>query len=128
MTMGCYDREGEPIEDTMEWARLMEDLEYKILAQHKVGRGPQGVKFLSTVWLGLNHNFQNAGPPLIFETMLFTHGAWHTLLQYRYATEEEALATHEILRLTYRYNRKQRRRFIRFMIGGARKKHASQKT
>lgn len=47
---------------------------------------------VSTVWLGIDHNFSGDGPPLIFETMVF--GGGNDGAQYRYATEAEALAGH----------------------------------
>lgn len=48
---------------------------------------------LSTVWLGLDHNFGGEGPPLIFETMLFMKSNKNDL-QWRYSTEEEAKEGH----------------------------------
>ena len=48
---------------------------------------------VSTVWLGLDHNFMPGSPPAIFETMVF--GGKHDMWQDRYATKEAALAGHE---------------------------------
>ena len=59
-----YDKEGKSIE-LMEWGRLSEDKEYKIIKQENIGK-----YWISTVWLGLGHNFDD-GVPLIFETMVF---------------------------------------------------------
>jgi len=132
-----YDRQGFPIPaeadetstepgwmmPTLQWAKLKEDQEYSRVAWDDL---PDG-SYLSTVWLGLDHN-HGCGPPLIFETMRF-HGdvsesqwtmggrvstfAYHKSLdfpdifdpdgettdQLRYMTEEEALAAHhEIVR------------------------------
>ena len=51
--------------------------------------------WVSTVWLGLDHNMSDVGPPLIFETMLFaTCGEWSDLDQDRYSTEAEAIEGH----------------------------------
>jgi hypothetical protein len=60
-----FDRRGRPI-GPAEWARKHADREYSVVAQHWV-RG----WMVSTVWLGLNHNFTRQGPPIIFETMIF---------------------------------------------------------
>jgi hypothetical protein len=49
---------------------------------------------VSTVWLGLNHNYIG-GPPLIFETMLFGPKSLDTLDMDRYATEAQAIAGHK---------------------------------
>jgi len=62
-----------------------------------------GPYWVSTVWLGLNHNYTMRGAPLIFETMVFASAQrddpdWPGLTDFdcrRYATEEEALAGHE---------------------------------
>jgi hypothetical protein len=50
---------------------------------------------ISTVWLGLNHNFSGLGPPLIFETMLFGLDEEVDEYQWRYSTKEAALAGHD---------------------------------
>ena len=47
---------------------------------------------VSTVFLGIDHNFRLNGPPLLFETMIF--GGPHDQYQDRYATKDEALAGH----------------------------------
>ena len=65
-----FDRQGQPME-MMEWARAFGDHEGRIVGQHWV-RG----WMVSTVWLGINHNFNpfSQGPPLIFGTMIFPPG------------------------------------------------------
>lgn len=47
---------------------------------------------ISTVFLGLDHQWEN-GPPLIFETMIF--GGEHDQYQDRYSTWEEAETGHK---------------------------------
>ena len=59
----CYNREGEPISHA-EWSQKLGDYEYQVVKQDTLDNGLH----VSTVWLGLNHNFAE-GPPLIFETM-----------------------------------------------------------
>jgi len=54
---------------------------------------PNG-RWVSTVWLGLDHCFGD-GPPVIFETMVFTtKESLDDLDCKRYSTEAEALAGH----------------------------------
>ena len=54
---------------------------------------PDG-KVVSTVWLGLDHQFGD-GPPLIFETMVFpSNEDFGDLDSRRYSTEQEAVAGH----------------------------------
>jgi len=48
---------------------------------------------VSTVFLGIDHNFSGEGPPLLYETMVFG-GDLHEGCN-RYSTREEALAGHE---------------------------------
>lgn len=83
-----YDRKGQPI--TLErYAELMHDLSYRRVAEDRIGH-----VWVSTVWLGVNHQFIPGGPPLIFETMIF--GGPQDEDCWRYSTEEEALAGHRL--------------------------------
>jgi hypothetical protein len=51
---------------------------------------------ISTVWLGINHQFWQKGPPLIFETMVFKGEEREALDDFtkHYSTEEEAEEGH----------------------------------
>ena len=66
--VGYFDRQGNRI--TMDgYAELIRDPEYKRVAQTYIGRFR-----VSTVWLGFNHRiaiYDDSGPPLIFESMVF---------------------------------------------------------
>jgi hypothetical protein len=89
-----YDRDGQPL--TFEqWIRCGID---KRVALDDL---PNGYR-VSTVWLGLDHRFGDAGPPLIFESMVFvgdssTNDDGDDLDCWRYSTEAEARAGHELL-------------------------------
>ena len=92
--MGKYDRQGNPMTDVMEWGKLFEAPEYKRVAETTLSDG----KWVSTVWLGLDHRYDGDGPPLIFETMVFpSHGKYVELDMDRYSTEEEAITGHEVM-------------------------------
>lgn len=82
------DDDGQPrrIDDALEWARKFDD-EMKIIKHDHVGE-----ILVSTVFLGLDHNFGGKGPPVLFETMVF--GGPLDEEQERYCTREEALAGH----------------------------------
>lgn len=88
-----YDRDGTPI--TYEhFSTLLGDSEeareYKRVAKDEFAL--DGVEIMvSTVWLGLNHNWDD-GPPLIFETMVF---GTSEELQWRYSHEGTALKGHQ---------------------------------
>ncbi len=106
LELSYSDRQGFPLPH-LDWARLLEDPEYKLVARDEL---PDG-SLLSTVWLGLDHAL--SGRPLFFETMRFARARGHpsretidfpdpetgeAITQLRYGSEEEALAAHhEIL-------------------------------
>jgi len=78
-----------PVADVLEWGRWFEDFENRRVAKTEVG----GIE-ISTVFLGINHNF-GSGRPLWFETMVFG-GALDQEMD-RYTTLEEAVLGHERL-------------------------------
>lgn len=89
-----FDRQGNAI-SLKQWGELMEtDPDYKIVKQEEY----KGY-YVSTVWLGIDHNFARFTdptlPPHIFETMIFKDNWWTLDYQERYSTEAEALAGHE---------------------------------
>lgn len=106
------------------WRAAFEDSAYRRIGFARVGWGP-GKKYVSTVWLGLNHNFAHTGIPVIFESMVFQQGGrrrpglGHAVTQVRYAFKEEAAEGHQQLVMFYTYNRAQRRRFGRRPVQGA---------
>lgn len=93
-----YDKHGEPISLRV-WAELCEDREYARVAETWIGK----VR-ISTVWLGINHNFL-WGPPMVFETMVFDHNQEYDdhrgnrvapdIEMTRYTTLEAAQRGHE---------------------------------
>lgn len=70
----------------LEWAQAYEGMEGRIVQKTNVGNAE-----ISTVFLGLNHNF-GQGPPAIFESMVF--GGQFDDEQCRYATWDEAVTGH----------------------------------
>ena len=81
-----YNKQGKEI-DTKTWANLFEDNDYKIIKQDKLDNG----KFVSTVWLGLDHSFES-DIKLIFETMVFHPDEIDV---ERYSTLEDAVKGHK---------------------------------
>jgi hypothetical protein len=87
-----YDRLGNPI--SMErWGILHADYDYLVIAKDVLVINELPVE-ISTVWLGIDHNFGRP-PPLIFETMVFGPGTPSDLYQDRYSTEEQARQGHQ---------------------------------
>jgi len=90
-TWSCHwilDEHGEPIEveDVIEWARWFES------ANRHLARDVIGDVLVSTIFLGIDHNLVGAGPPLLWETMIF--GGPHDQYQERYSSRASALAGH----------------------------------
>lgn len=97
-----YNRKGQPI-GLMEWLHLSEDVDYKRVVRSNVGPD----MLVSTVWLGIDHNYSIVGPPIIFETMVFRRvphpkrdkfghlHEWDGDEQDRWSTETEAIRGHE---------------------------------
>jgi hypothetical protein len=73
--------------ELLEWAAAFEKG-----ADRRVGLWWRGPFLVSTVFLGLNHNWGD-GPPLLFETMIFFLGA-SVDYQERCATWDQAEAMH----------------------------------
>jgi hypothetical protein len=104
----------------MEWARFFERFDRRI-AKSKI----HGVE-VSTVFLGLDHNWSGQGPPIVFETMVF--GGELDEEMWRYATYAEAEAGHlAACELVRRAGRKptaaQRRAVTRAKLAELRTKH-----
>jgi hypothetical protein len=74
--------------DLMTWAEWFENGENRRVAFDEM---PDG-SVVSTVFLGIDHNFSLEGPPILFETMIL--GGPHDQYQDRYATKDEAIAGH----------------------------------
>lgn len=72
----------------LEWAEWFENFELRNIAQTEM---PEGVR-VSTVFLGIDHNFLGEGPPLLFETMVF---GLDEEICHRSATLDEAKRIHE---------------------------------
>lgn len=61
------DEHGNPkLSDIWGWAKMFEDTKSRTVKQEHIG----GL-LISTVFLGLNHNFTGSGPPVLWETMVF---------------------------------------------------------
>lgn len=89
-----------PEEDTIKWAIWLAS------NNRCVGRTKIGDTDVSTVFLGLDHNYRHGAPPILFETMIFRdtpkgkfkrketglNGSDH--YQIRYCTWDKALKGH----------------------------------
>lgn len=67
MSTGIYKLDGKiPIPGTLDdWRKLIDT------GAHILWQDPVGDLLVSTVFLGIDHNFGPPGPPVLFETMIF---------------------------------------------------------
>jgi hypothetical protein len=88
-----FNKEGEPISQEG-WEAVM-FTDYQIVRKTSIWDALfTPIIEVSTVWLGMKHNWSGEGPPIIFETMVFGSKEFEDY-QWRYATEAEAIAGHE---------------------------------
>lgn len=90
------DDRGEPlaIDDLMAWADWFEHSgRERVLAQDRDEAPGAPDVTVSTVFLGLNHQWWEDGPPILWETMIL--GGIHNGYQARYTSREEALVGHQ---------------------------------
>ncbi len=87
------------VEDVIEWSKWFERAnEDRIIAQtniHAPGNLKEREAFVSTVFLGINHNF-TGGPPVLFETLIEFANDNSGDIADRYKTVEDAKIGHEI--------------------------------
>ena len=79
-----------PCHDLMAWGQWLQSAPNRVVARTMVREGVE----VSTVFLGLDHQFSN-GAPLLFETMVFRNGDGQDM--DRYSTWDEAVAGHEAM-------------------------------
>jgi hypothetical protein len=90
-----FDRQGQPI-DSEAANRLLGDIAYSRVARTEITSSSDPIVKIevSTVWLGVNYNFTEDGPPIIFETMVFGGDEDQDHMMWRWSTEAEARAGH----------------------------------
>ena len=75
-----------PVDDLSDWARR-----FRITDRH-VAQTDVGPSHVSTVFLGIDHNFGDDGPPVLFETLVFDGPLAGEMT--RYCTWADAAAGH----------------------------------
>lgn len=90
------DEFGNPVEesDILKWGKwFSENNERRVIRKTKIDNGNIVV---STVFLGINHNFRD-GEPLIFETMVFCINELNPMHNYqlRYSDKVSAVSGHK---------------------------------
>ena len=85
------DASGEPVPepDLIKWGHWFEDPRHRIVARDQLG--PLTV---STVFLGVDHNFLPDGPPILWETMVFDADRRDLHMDRCAGSREQAIAMH----------------------------------
>lgn len=88
-----YILEGKEIKEAtlMEWAKSMENHDSRRVDETTTDKGR-----VSTVFLGLDHSFEEGADPILFETMVF--GGEMNEEMERCCTYDEAVKMHEEMR------------------------------
>ena len=80
--------------DILTWGKWFEEAQKT--GRRNVGKDEVDNKYrVSTVFLGLDHNFGNGGPPVLWETMIFPMDDWGELYCDRYSSHEAAVEGHK---------------------------------
>lgn len=82
-------KEPKKIDSLEEWAKWFEEAENRLIAVTNIS--PEIT--VSTIFLGLDHNWSKSGPPVLFETMVF--GYEDGDLTERTSTWDEAKSAHD---------------------------------
>lgn len=80
-------------DDVIEWGRWWEVTENRRVAETELFDG----RWISTVFLGIDHQWHSSGPPILFETMVFPSKDREDRNEEhceRYATWDEAYTGH----------------------------------
>lgn len=77
----------------VEWAIWFSKEENRALIRTELDGGEVRI---STIFLGIDHNYSGIGAPILFETMVF--GGEMDMYQQRYATYEDAILGHDEVR------------------------------
>jgi hypothetical protein len=83
-------KNGSPVETetTEEWAQWIKNQDNR-----RIGWDVKDGVSVSTVFLGMDHNFLPSGTPVLWETMIF--GGEHNDYQERYTSEADAREGHK---------------------------------
>lgn len=100
-----YKKDGSPYRGTdrevlAAFAKDFEDTPSRIVGREELDNG----LLVSTVWMGIDHNWGCNNRPLIFESMVFLQNHRGGELDvWRYSTWEEAFRGHKMLVKKYRF-------------------------
>jgi hypothetical protein len=86
------DKTLRPVKGLLEWAEWAGVDESRHIVAHTMINDER--VFVSTIFLGVDHNWRDTGESILFETMIF--GGEHDRYQARCSTWEQALRQHAI--------------------------------
>jgi len=87
-------KDRKPVEVSLwEWSKWYEDFKNRRVAQDSV-MSDHGEIWVSTVFLGIDHNYHTVGLPVLFETLI--SGGRHDQHISRYRTWDESESGHKV--------------------------------
>jgi hypothetical protein len=87
------DGQAVPCDNSMAWALWYESAQTERTRQLALTRIDNHT-FVSTVFIGIDHNWSSSGDPVLWETMIFGDGGESNGYQRRYSSREAALTGH----------------------------------
>jgi hypothetical protein len=89
------DAEGrpQPVDDLIAWARWFENADR--IVKQDFAEGSEGRVGVSTIFLGLDHNYSGRGGPILWESLVFGTSLDGEMQRYR--SKAEAIRGHEAL-------------------------------
>ena len=83
---------GEPVPErnVLTWGRWLKENR----SARRVGEDDVGDLLISTLFLGLDHNYDTEGPPILWETMVFDNGGDYIFQKRCAGSRERAEAQH----------------------------------
>lgn len=79
-----------PCEDILEWGDWFQNAERHVALTWVTSK-----VYVSTAFLGLDHNYSWEGPPVLFESMVFGASPFNMEVMARYTEWDHALAGHQ---------------------------------
>jgi hypothetical protein len=84
----------QPCDDVLVWARWFQTADRHVAQDMDEGKDARPVR-ISTVFLGLDHSFNLAGPPILWETLVFGGPLDGEMI--RYTSREKAWQGHQAM-------------------------------
>lgn len=89
-------KEPFPTDDHKAWAEWFSDFENRSVCRTRLIHDEKSPMDVSTVFIGIDHNYEKGDDPVLFETMTFCDDK-NECVMLRYTSYEKAVSGHELL-------------------------------